>query len=264
MVGTLLTRLLRHADRVTIANQAQLVNVIAPILTEEGGPAWRQTIFWPFARMAGMAKGGSCASPSRAADPDRPLRRRGRGGRGATWDEESGRIALFLANRSLDAEATVDLDLRGLSATAVRSAEVLTVPDGGDRHSANTLDAQSAVACARWRRRAGRRGGATDAPGAVLVGRRAGGRESLSLRSRSRPQLPERSFREGNGRSCDAGGRLAAVVPESPDCGSARRADRLTGAPCTLDAAQPRVGQPSAPQPSFAIARVGTPLWSAS
>ena len=41
--------LLNHADRVRSACIAQLVNVIAPIMTETGGPAWRQTIFWPFA-----------------------------------------------------------------------------------------------------------------------------------------------------------------------------------------------------------------------
>ena len=38
VVGSLLISLLRHSDRVTAACQAQLVNVIAPILTEPGGP----------------------------------------------------------------------------------------------------------------------------------------------------------------------------------------------------------------------------------
>src|SRR4029453_15111454 len=47
VVGNLLIALLRHSDRVTAACQAQLVNVIAPIRTEPGGPAWGQTIFHP-------------------------------------------------------------------------------------------------------------------------------------------------------------------------------------------------------------------------
>ncbi|ALJ21344.1 arabinosylfuranosidase ArfA [Microbacterium sp. No. 7] len=54
--GDLLITLLQHADRVRSASLAQLVNVIAPIMTEPGGPAWRQTIFFPFAitsRLAG-------------------------------------------------------------------------------------------------------------------------------------------------------------------------------------------------------------------
>src|SRR5207244_11884871 len=49
--------LLNHADRVTAACLAQLVNVIAPIMTETGGPAWRQTIFYPFAQMSRLGRG---------------------------------------------------------------------------------------------------------------------------------------------------------------------------------------------------------------
>ncbi|WP_251442575.1 alpha-N-arabinofuranosidase [Microbacterium sp. USTB-Y] len=146
VVGTFLHSLLRHGDRVKIANQAQLVNVIAPIRSEEGGPAWRQTIFWPFARMARMAQGrilrlavSSTKTPTtRHGDVDDV-------DAVATWDEESGRLALFVANRSLDGEATVDLDLYGLRATAVRSAEVLTVPEDGDRLTANLVGAPDAV-----------------------------------------------------------------------------------------------------------------------
>ena len=49
--------LLNHADRVKCACLAQLVNVIAPIMTETGGPAWRQTIFHPFAQMSRFGRG---------------------------------------------------------------------------------------------------------------------------------------------------------------------------------------------------------------
>jgi alpha-N-arabinofuranosidase len=55
VVGSLLISLLKHADRVSVACQAQLVNVIAPILTQPGGPAWAQTIFHPFALTARYA-----------------------------------------------------------------------------------------------------------------------------------------------------------------------------------------------------------------
>lgn len=46
LVGSTLITLLRHADRVKIACFAQLVNVIAPILTSEEGLI-KQTIFYP-------------------------------------------------------------------------------------------------------------------------------------------------------------------------------------------------------------------------
>ena len=48
VVGTMLNSIINHADRVKIACLAQLVNVIAPIMTEDGGKAWRQTIYYPF------------------------------------------------------------------------------------------------------------------------------------------------------------------------------------------------------------------------
>ena len=55
VVGNLLMTLLRHSDRVTSASLAQLVNVIAPIMTEPGGPAWRQTTFFPFSITSRLA-----------------------------------------------------------------------------------------------------------------------------------------------------------------------------------------------------------------
>jgi len=59
VVGTLLNTLLRHADRVKIACMAQLVNVIAPIMTRNGGPAWKQTIFWPLLHASKYGRGTS-------------------------------------------------------------------------------------------------------------------------------------------------------------------------------------------------------------
>jgi alpha-N-arabinofuranosidase len=57
VVGCLAITLLRHADRVKIGCLAQLVNVIPPIRTLDGGPAWRQTTFHPFAHAARFGRG---------------------------------------------------------------------------------------------------------------------------------------------------------------------------------------------------------------
>jgi len=146
VVGTLLNSLLRHGDRVKIANQAQLVNVIAPILAEPNGPAWRQTIFHPFARMAELAKGQVLRTNVVSDKVDTTQF----GGAdlvdvSATWNEETGRLALFLANRGLDEAAEVDVALRGFDAKRVLRAEVLKVPEGGDRFTKNTLAAQDQV-----------------------------------------------------------------------------------------------------------------------
>jgi alpha-N-arabinofuranosidase len=56
-VGCMLITLLKNADRVKIACLAQLVNVIAPIMTEKGGGAWRQTIFYPFRDVSHYGRG---------------------------------------------------------------------------------------------------------------------------------------------------------------------------------------------------------------
>src|SRR5206468_3931556 len=63
VVGSLLISLLRHADRVRIACLAQLVNALAPIMTEPGGAAWRQTTFFPFALTSRDAKQGRSLRP---------------------------------------------------------------------------------------------------------------------------------------------------------------------------------------------------------
>ncbi|KAA9106596.1 alpha-N-arabinofuranosidase [Microbacterium rhizomatis] len=146
VVGTLLNSLLRHGDRVRIANQAQLVNVIAPIRTEPGGPAWRQSTFWPFARMAELARGRILRVATRSdridtaeyGDADLV-------DASATWNEETGRLALFVANRGLDADADVTLALQGFDVKRVTRAEVLAVPEGGDRFSANNSGRPDAV-----------------------------------------------------------------------------------------------------------------------
>lgn len=57
VVGTLLITLLKNCDRVKMACLAQLINVIAPIMTEPGGKAWRQSIYWPFMHVSRYGRG---------------------------------------------------------------------------------------------------------------------------------------------------------------------------------------------------------------
>jgi alpha-N-arabinofuranosidase len=68
-VGGMLITLLNHCDRVRIACQAQLVNVIGPIMTRTGGPAWRQTIFHPFAQASKFGRGDALRQAVRGTVP---------------------------------------------------------------------------------------------------------------------------------------------------------------------------------------------------
>ena len=146
VVGTMLNSLLRHGDRVRIANQAQLVNVIAPIRTEPNGPAWRQSTFWPFARMAQYARGEVLRTSVRSdryesqkyGDVDVV-------DASATWDARTGEAAFFLVNRSLEEAASVSITLRGFPELVHCSAELLRVPDGGNRFTTNDPSAGERV-----------------------------------------------------------------------------------------------------------------------
>src|SRR5262249_42599392 len=100
VVGGLLITLLRRSDRVVAACQAQLVNVIAPIMTQRGGPAWRQTTFYPFSLTARLATGTVLAPEVECATVDT-----GRYGNVPVIDAvatvDGSRAAVFLINRSV-------------------------------------------------------------------------------------------------------------------------------------------------------------------
>jgi alpha-N-arabinofuranosidase len=136
VVGSLLISLLRHADRVTMGCLAQLVNVIAPIRTERGGPAWRQTSFFPFADAARWARGD--ALQLLVDGPTYPTERYGEVPllhAGASLDRERGATALFLVNRDTSEPLQVEADLRALGATRIVEHRVLA---GGDPLAQNT------------------------------------------------------------------------------------------------------------------------------
>jgi alpha-N-arabinofuranosidase len=146
--GGAVISLLNHADRVRSACLAQLVNVIAPIMTETGGAAWRQTIFHPFAHFSRFGRGDvlrtkvDCETYDTAYfDPagmddevrtklsDVPYLKLS-----AIADAEGG-LTLFVLNRDLQQEIRLDAVARGLGDLMV--GEALTMHDG-DLKAANT------------------------------------------------------------------------------------------------------------------------------
>ena len=142
VVGSLLISMLRHADRLTIGCQAQLVNIIAPIRTQAGGPAWRQTIFHPFAHTARLARGTVLRVALTA--PTMPTGRFGdvpAVDAVATHDEETGALTVFVVNRGLE-EVTLRMDLR--SFPRLRPGSHLRLAEN-DRALINTMDAPERV-----------------------------------------------------------------------------------------------------------------------
>jgi alpha-N-arabinofuranosidase len=115
VVGSLLMSLLRHADRVGVACLAQLVNIIAPIRAEPDRPAWRQTIFHPFALTARHARGTVLrvepvtTTYDTAHHGDVPV-----ADVVATHDPETGQVTVLAVNRSEAGTVTLTAQLRAL------------------------------------------------------------------------------------------------------------------------------------------------------
>jgi len=134
VVGSLLITLLRNADRVRAACLAQLVNVIAPIMTEPGGPAWRQTIFHPFAEASRHGRGRILHTVADGPSHDTakhgtvPLLH------SVAVAGDDGSTTVFAVNRDTTRPMSLTVDPRG----AVGPVTCSTLADP-DRHARNTM-----------------------------------------------------------------------------------------------------------------------------
>ena len=120
LAGCMLITLQNNSDRVKIACLAQLVNVIAPIMTENGGVAWKQTIFYPY-MYASLFGNGVALSTKAEVDAytsvegwDVPYLCSS-----TIFDEENGRLVIFAVNRSLEDKIELDVSLKGLEGYAL-------------------------------------------------------------------------------------------------------------------------------------------------
>ncbi len=142
--GNLMISLLKHADRVASASLAQLVNVIAPIMTEPGGIAWRQSTFYPFSITSRLARGEALRlkldAPAYLTEAygEVPLV-----AAVATHDADSGRSAVFLVNRSTTEAIEVTVDVSALGEVSLLETHTLS---DTDVYAKNTLEDPERVA----------------------------------------------------------------------------------------------------------------------
>ena len=112
LVGSMLITMLRNADRVKVACMAQLVNVIAPIMTRNGGGAWAQTIYWPLLHASKYGRGTALRpvveSPTYDCSDytDVPLLD------ATAVLEDDGSVTLFAVNRDMKDTIELTCDLR--------------------------------------------------------------------------------------------------------------------------------------------------------
>ena len=137
LVGLMLITILKNADTVKIACMAQLVNVIAPIMTRAGGGAWAQTIYYPLMQASALGRGISlapiisCEKSDTAHYTDVPMID------AAAVQQESGDIVIFAVNRSLSDDIILSCDLR---ACGDRTLHRHTVLHHDDMKAVNTED----------------------------------------------------------------------------------------------------------------------------
>ena len=152
LVGGFLNTLLRQSERVRVGCLAQIVNVIAPLVTNETS-VLRQSIYYPYAWALKYAHG-------RVLDPlveseTYPIRAEGLRADfarddsvpyvdlAATLDPRNGQLCLLMLNRDLQAERDLVLDCRDFTPTRMLACETLT---GADLKASNTFERPTLVA----------------------------------------------------------------------------------------------------------------------
>ncbi|QYR21340.1 alpha-N-arabinofuranosidase [Paenibacillus sp. sptzw28] len=144
LVGCMLISMLKRADRVKMACIAQLVNVIAPIMTANGGAAWKQTIYYPYMHASIFGRGTALVpliqSPKYDAKDytDVPYLESV-----AVHNEEKGEVTVFAVNRHLTDSLPLEVDLRSFGDCRLIEHIVL---EHDDLKAANTIDAPDRVA----------------------------------------------------------------------------------------------------------------------
>ncbi|MEW9673923.1 alpha-N-arabinofuranosidase [Ammoniphilus sp. 3BR4] len=137
VVGCALISLLKHSDRVKIACLAQLVNVIAPIMTRRGENAWVQTIFYPYMHASVFGRGTALqpviSSPVYDSKDftDVPYLESV-----TVMNEEDETLTIFAVNRSDKDSLLLECDVRGF--TNYRVIEHIVLENGGDIKAVNT------------------------------------------------------------------------------------------------------------------------------
>jgi alpha-N-arabinofuranosidase len=128
LVGSMLITLLRHADRVKIACLAQLVNVIAPIMTSDTG-AWKQTIFYPYLHASTMGRGTVLNTAVKVDTYESKYGDAPFVDAVVITDEQQETLTLFAVNKDLKSDYSVTMDVRQFDGYQVQEHILLTNED---------------------------------------------------------------------------------------------------------------------------------------
>jgi alpha-N-arabinofuranosidase len=143
LVGGLLNTLIRNSDRVKLACLAQLINVIAPIMTNAGG-LFRQTIYYPYSWALQYARGAalnvlveSSTYEVKGMEPVPHL------DAAAAHNPADGSVTLFILNRDLQRSHDVEVVWEDQPPTRALTTSLLT---GDDLKAVNSFQSPQRVA----------------------------------------------------------------------------------------------------------------------
>ena len=143
LVGGLLNTLIRNSDRVKLACLAQLINVIAPIMTNSDG-LFRQTAYYPYSWALQYARGAalnvlveSSTYEVKGMDPVPHL------DAAASHNPANGSVTLFILNRDLQKSHDVEVVWEDQPPSRVLTTSLLT---GDDLKAVNSFQSPQRVA----------------------------------------------------------------------------------------------------------------------
>lgn len=143
LVGGLLNSLIRNSDRVKIACLAQLVNVIAPIVTNPNG-LLRQTIFYPYSWALQFARGAALQLLVESPEYEVPgMDHLPYVDVAATYNAESKAVSVFVLNRDLSNAREVEFLWEDNAPSHVVDSQILT---GDDLKAFNSFEGRQQVA----------------------------------------------------------------------------------------------------------------------
>lgn len=141
LVGLMLITLIKHADRVKLACLAQLVNVIAPIMTDKNAGAWKQSIYYPFLHASIYGRGialnpvvtttkHDTKNHTDVSDIESV----------AVYNPEKEEVTIFAVNRNIDSDVNFTADIRGFENYDVLEYLVM---ENNDMKATNSLNSQN-------------------------------------------------------------------------------------------------------------------------
>ncbi len=125
LCGSILITFLHHADRIKVACLAQLVNVIAPIMTRVGGGAWAQTIYYPLLHASLYGRGTALRPLTESPVYDCEDYEGVPVMDAAAVRGEDGGVTIFAVNRDMSDDVLLNCDLRAFGDLKVKEHIVL-------------------------------------------------------------------------------------------------------------------------------------------